>query len=196
MRDGTSRPSGALLSSARSPSVGTKALDNRAVRELPSPAGTIGVAGGQCVQSGHAVGIVFDLDQPLSGIGHGPAQIQALGSRSVRARTRLLAQNLGVALLAYWQAAAPLSCLSAPFGAPIRRISPPLTQETPPTFHSLCLTTPVSSRIEDRRADVADVRRDLHALVGRVARIKGALISLLAPTGRLPGGHRRVTNDR
>ena len=51
------------------------------------------------------------------------------------------------------------------------------------------------------RTDVAEVRRDLHAIAERVARIEGALTGPWRPTNglscsgvqRLPGGHRRVT---
>ena len=37
------------------------------------------------------------------------------------------------------------------------------------------------------RADVAEVRRDLHALAERVARVEGALTKPLAPNQRLAG---------
>ena len=44
----------------------------------------------------------------------------------------------------------------------------------------------VVAEVRDLRADVADVRRDLHALAERVARIEGALTGPWRPTNGSP----------
>ena len=60
----------------------------------------------------------------------------------------------------------------------------------------------VADALAGTRADLAEVRRDLHALAERVARIEGALTGPLAAhqrlacsgtQGRHSGDHRRVT---